>query len=429
MIGVVVSVALLLLGIAWLFWLQARSRPATGEWLEIEQQVRRTIGCRRGARIAITHHPALIVTWGVVKPAILLPIDADAWCSDRKHLVIAHELAHLRRCDWVIQVGAEIARSLNWFNPLFWIACAALRRESEYAADDLVLDTGITGASYASHLVDLARSLSAHGRTWLPAPSMARPSTLERRVLAMLNPRLNRRPVSRSWELALIAGLCAVTLPIAAAGQATSSLNGRVTDRTGRPLVEATLRLTPARDGDAIETRSDGNGEYQFPPVTIGDYMLAVVYPGFSGSRQRVSLTGGAATMEFQAQVGTLRERITVESASPDPGGKHEVPAPAQPSCSASQTGGQIIPPMKIRDVRPRYKAEWRGSRLEGEILMKATIGTDGKVRGVDVISGGNADLEDEAMAAVAQWGFSPTYLNCEPIEVQMYVTVSFKPQ
>ena len=58
---------------------------------------------------------------------------------------------------------------------------------------------------------------------------------------------------------------------------------------------------------------------------------------------------------------------------------------------------------------------------------MQARIGTDGKVQNVDVISPVNADLEDEAMAAVSQWEFSPTYLNCEPIEVQMFVTVQFK--
>ena len=84
---------------------------------------------------------------------------------------------------------------------------------------------------------------------------------------------------------------------------------------------------------------------------------------------------------------------------------------------------------MKIRDVRPRYKQEWRDNRIEGEILMRATIGADGKVRGVDIIAGADPNLEDEAIAAVAQWQFTSTYLNCEPIEVQMYVTVAFKLQ
>ena len=58
---------------------------------------------------------------------------------------------------------------------------------------------------------------------------------------------------------------------------------------------------------------------------------------------------------------------------------------------------------------------------------MQARIGVDGKVRAVEVVSPGNVDMEDEAIAAVSQWEFSPTYLNCEPIEVRMYVTVSFK--
>jgi outer membrane biosynthesis protein TonB len=58
---------------------------------------------------------------------------------------------------------------------------------------------------------------------------------------------------------------------------------------------------------------------------------------------------------------------------------------------------------------------------------MHARIGADGKVKSVDVISPVNADLEDEAIAAVSEWQFTPTYLNCEPIEVQMFVTVQFK--
>jgi TonB family protein len=58
---------------------------------------------------------------------------------------------------------------------------------------------------------------------------------------------------------------------------------------------------------------------------------------------------------------------------------------------------------------------------------MQAKIDTDGAVKSVDVISPVNASLEDEAIAAVSQWRFTPTYLNCEPIEVQMYVTIQFK--
>ena len=142
-------------------------------------------------------------------------------------------MAHLVRRDWMIQLFAEMARAINWFNPLFWLACARLRRESEYACDDIVLDLGIGGTSYASHLIDLARTFSVHGRTWLPAPSIARPSTLERRVRAMLNPQVNRRPVSMTRRAALAIVLLAFALPIAAASQAISTPQGTVVGSDG----------------------------------------------------------------------------------------------------------------------------------------------------------------------------------------------------
>jgi TonB family protein len=159
--------------------------------------------------------------------------------------------------------------------------------------------------------------------------------------------------------------------------------------------------------------------------------MLSIRQPGFSSSRRRLQVSGGGTTIQLQAEVGTLQERVTIDQSAVATGARQtdEVSMPAPQACSAAPTGGQIIPPMKIRDVRPRYKQEWRDAHLEGEILLKATLAADGTVRGVDVISPVHAELEDEAAAAVSLWRFTPTYLNCEPIEVQMYVTVSFRLQ
>lgn len=431
--GVAISVCSLLAGIGWLLWLGSRARNAGREWLDVETLVRAQIKLPRQVRIAITSRPALIVTWGAFAPVILLPVDADTWSADRKRLVIAHEMAHLVRQDWMIQLFAELARSINWFNPLFWIACERLRRESEHASDDIVLETGIAGTSYATHLIDLARSLSTH-RTWLPAPSIARPSTLERRVRAMLNPAVNRQPVSRRLQLAIVALLCALALPIAAASRPQNSPAGTVRDPMGRPLADAELRLTDINTGQVIEARTDSAGSFQFPQVAAGPYLLSVRYPGFSAQRQRLDLNGGGTTISIQVEVGTLRETVTVR------GGGDEVPIGAPVGTRISQSAvspgtapacspeaGQLTPPMKIRDVRPVYRRELVEARIEGEILMEAKIGKDGRVRSVDVISPVNADLEDAAIAAVTQWQFTPTYLNCEPVEVQMYVTVRFQ--
>jgi TonB family protein len=134
-------------------------------------------------------------------------------------------------------------------------------------------------------------------------------------------------------------------------------------------------------------------------------------------------------------QVGTLRETITIRGAAGsvgDDSSKASVQTAragydSKPKCGSTEVGGNLKPPMKLKDVRPRYRQAWIDNNVEGEVLLEAIIGADGRVRNVQVVSPGNADLEEEAMMAVSQWEFSPTWLNCEAIEVRMFVTASFK--
>ena len=431
--GVIGSLLVLVAGVAWLIRLGVHSSDANRLWHSIAQDLRQELGVSRSVRLRVTDQPALLLTWGVVSPVILLPADADTWTADRIRVVLAHEMAHLVRHDWLIQLLADVVRATQWFNPLFWFACARLRRESEHACDDVVLRTGVGGASYASHLIDVARQFRTHGRTWLPAPSIARPSTLERRVRAMLNPHTDRRPVSLLHRSVVALILLAIAIPIAVAAQASSTTSGRVTDPSGLPLPDAAVRLTSI-NGDAVfEARTDASGTFQMPDVPPGDYLLSARYPGFSSQRQRVHLNG-AVTFALQMQVGTLRETVTVTGGnglSPDSGTRTVVTAPARsvsaPACGNTVVGGNIKPPMKLKDVRPRFKQAWVDASQEGSVLLQALIGTDGRVKNVEVVSPVQADMEEEAIAAVSQWEFSPTYLNCQAIDVRMFVTVSFK--
>ncbi len=427
--GAAFSLGVLLFGLAWLTWLGSGATDAGDTWRHAVERARRDAGVWRPVRVAVTRHPALLVTWGMLAPVILLPAGAAAWPADRVQAIVAHEMAHVARRDWFIQLAAECARAVNWFNPLFWIACARLRRESEQACDDMVLDRGISRTAYASHLVDLARTFSVHGRTWLPAPSIARPSTLERRVRAMLNPQLDRRPVSRLRRAVIAAGLLAIALPIAAATQSPAGTAGTVTDPSGLALPDAAVRLAPLGGGPSIETRTDASGAFQFSSTPPGDYMLSVRYPGFSTSRERVQISG-PVTFQLRMQVGTLSETVTVrggDGAGPDASRTFTSASPAgPPACGSTSVGGNLKPPRKVKDVRPRYRQEWQQSGLEGNVLLQAHIGVDGRIRNVEVVSPNDPELEDEALAAVSQWEFSPTYLNCEPVEVRMFVTVRF---
>ena len=58
-------------------------------------------------------HPSLLVTWGLAQPKVILPATAGAWSDERARVVLTHELAHIRRGDWIVQlVGRAAARVL-----------------------------------------------------------------------------------------------------------------------------------------------------------------------------------------------------------------------------------------------------------------------------------------------------------------------------
>ena len=140
---------------------------------------------------------------------MLLPSDAERWDEPRIRVVLAHELAHVCRRDWLVQTTADVIRAVFWFNPLFWVACRRLRRESEQACDDAVLAAGVPPAHYAAQLVAIARTCRQTRATWASAVPIVQ-SSLEGRIAAMLNTAHDRRPPTRRALAITIAGLLTV---------------------------------------------------------------------------------------------------------------------------------------------------------------------------------------------------------------------------
>jgi protein TonB len=101
-------------------------------------------------------------------------------------------------------------------------------------------------------------------------------------------------------------------------------------------------------------------------------------------------------------------------------------PVPEVAPVKPIRVGGDIRPPQKIRDVPPRYPPIAQASRVEGVVILEATIDEDGSVRDVRVLRG-KPLLDDAAAEAVRQWRFTPTRLNGEAVPVVMTVTVSFQ--
>ena len=192
-------------------------------WLLEVSRCSAELRLRRVVRLLHSDEATMPMTSGALDPVVLMPAAAHGWTQERRRLVLLHELAHVKRLDWVLLVLCEIAAALFWFHPLAWVSLRAARREAENATDDLVLATGARPSVYAGHLVDLLRTLRASPLATSAVP-MARAADLEARLRALLG-RRGRGPSSLLGR-GLAVGLTALAVMFAVVRPTQAAVTG-----------------------------------------------------------------------------------------------------------------------------------------------------------------------------------------------------------
>lgn len=197
-------------------------------------------GIHRHVEVLLHESLPAPVTCGVARPAVLLPLDAQAWDADDLNRAITHELEHVRRGDWLSHCLARAVRAAYWFHPLVWIAWRQLALEAERSCDDAVLRRS-EATAYADQLVQLAQRLSTAGRT--PALAMASRSDLSSRVRAVLDGRQQRGRagkilVALTCLTAVVAVVAMSPLRMVAAPQQPTSIPGVPLAHQARPVFE-----------------------------------------------------------------------------------------------------------------------------------------------------------------------------------------------
>ncbi|MEP6768056.1 MAG: M56 family metallopeptidase [Acidobacteriota bacterium] len=214
--GAIFSLARLALG-----WMRIRSiaRAATPladrTWTDSARELSLRISLRRPVTLLVSAEVPVAMTAGLRRPVLLLHENARKWPDDRRRVVLLHELAHVRRADWLTLLLVELAAAVYWFHPLVWLARREARMSAERACDDLVLASGTKPSVYAAHLLGIVRSFSPGVRGALPVLSIARPSQFEGRMRAILAPGLHRRGPTRGQIRVAALGLFTVVLSLA----------------------------------------------------------------------------------------------------------------------------------------------------------------------------------------------------------------------
>lgn len=129
------------------------------DWRIYVQQHSELMGIRKKVEIWVSDFVASPVTIGFLKPMILVPVAAINHLSPQQlEAILLHELAHIRRYDYLLNLLVNIIRTILYFNPFVAALAKSLEREREKSCDEMVLQFRYNPFQYATALLTLEQT-------------------------------------------------------------------------------------------------------------------------------------------------------------------------------------------------------------------------------------------------------------------------------
>jgi bla regulator protein blaR1 len=386
------------------------TRPPAALQALLEEQMQR-IGVTRSVRLRLTARITSAGVYGLLRPVVLLPTAlALSLPRDQLEALLVHELAHIRRADFLANLLALLARTLLYFHPVVHWLCRDLERTRETLCDDLVVGLKVDRLKYARAL-----STAEQFRQQVPVPLLTATggelSARVHRILALAPDR--RRDQDRAPLLLALAAIVLSMLglkgvapeaPFAVARPdfraAYQSLVLAPAPRLATPALPLAerarpdpIRPLPAVAGVAAAT-IDAPAANAAAPNPVSPPMPPVVAPA-------PELAATAPEPLVSAGLASLGSEL----------------APALPALAAvdaaeaTATAGtsQAAPPRVVRKSKPYYprSARWQG--IEGYVTLSYRLDASGAPVAVAVTAAEPAgQFEDAALSAFERWRFDP---------------------
>lgn len=196
--------SLLILGTSWMFFFQLvaffeiskiskRARPVDdNDLLEIVDVFCKRFSIKKTVEVRSCSLLNTPVMWRYRAPIIILPGHYKTWPQGRIQRVLAHELAHISRSDWPVNIIVRCVCALLWWVPLVWLVAGRIAWFAELACDDKVIDALDCRAEYAEDLLELSADTKQSGWTL----SFVKSSRLFDRIRYVLDGRNHRQAVT-----------------------------------------------------------------------------------------------------------------------------------------------------------------------------------------------------------------------------------------
>src|SRR5215470_4359985 len=466
--GVVIRLLQVALGLVRLSRLRRTGLAASPDTEHDDMQ--RALGTQAEIRYVPDGQP---VTCGAWRPVVLLPERLTSHPPEIQRAVVAHELVHVKRRDWIWVVGEEVLRAVLWFHPGIWWLVGRVRLAREEAVDEFTVRVTGQRRAYIEALLAFADATS-FGPS---APFGRRRHLFRRMTLISKEAVMSSRRIVVSFAVLLFAvaagsGYAVRAFPLMQAPGVIQPVTSPRTLSEAGPLergakaitpenpiprrtysvlprnpggtdaapIAGTLRLTINALGRVGETRLfapfgtpppdafvnaavDAVRQWVYEPPADAPISFSVTFVFAPGGEARLVAHGSPTGIEGGGAIASSPSVAPPPPPPPPPppwvrDGVTEAMAPVR-------IGGAIKPPTKTKDVRPVYPPIAQSSHLQGVVILEVVIGSDGRVNRVAVLRSIPL-LDQAAMDAVKDWEFTPTLLNGTPVPVLMTITVNF---
>lgn len=400
------------------------------------------------------------LTFGLLRPCILLPAGCLEWQASRREMVLRHELMHVQRRDLAWQLFANVTTALWWFQPLCWFNRRTLRQESEQACDEWVLHSGIRPSEYASELLSFAQQFGAAYSGFPLTTAIVRKSDLEGRFRAILNAKLPQKAhafprIKVLLLIALTVSASAVTVfpkqndfqgghimkrtiisgLLASAGLTAATIGGSVFDPNGAAISNAQAFLYNPDTGAQQQLTTTPDGKFNFQSLPAGSYILRIQKPGFASLYREFTVNADASVSHSLVLSDTSSTPLAdvVQEGSNDATLLSQkvrrdnlTSAVQETAPQAIRVGGEFEQAKLITKVQPIYPPSAKAAGVQGTVTLDVTISKDGVPEDIRVISSPSDDLTQSALEAVRQWRYSSTLLNGQPVAIVTDVIVNY---
>jgi TonB family protein len=344
-------------------------------------------------------------TFGLRPPSILLPERFPTLSQVFQRAIAGHELLHVVRRDWILNLVEELVLTAFWFHPAVAWVVNRIRLSREQVVDKEVVRLINARKPYMSALLEIAGgslgpALGA-APTFLKEPQLAQRIELLVKEVTMSKARLYLSLIAIMGLLAFAGYVGVWVFPLRALAQ-TAPAGSQPAEKENPPLISTAIqpvtRVIPVYPVKAKKAGIEGNVRLR---VTINNDGSVMDFQVLSGPPQLVKAALDAVSQWRYAPSKVVRVTIVTINFTLDKGGA---------SAPAGQSAREAPPLSKttlqpVAKVTPVYPTEAKKAGIQGIVLLRATIEKDGSVSDLKVVRG-DVHLVNAAVDAVRQWRY-----------------------